>query len=94
MCLRRVTAQGACYVMHMFSERTQVLLSPEQRQRLERIAKRRQVALGVVMREAIDAYTAPRNRSGAEALDDLCRLEAPVSEWSAMKREILRGAGG
>jgi len=77
----------------MFSERTQVLLSPEQRQRLERLARRRQVGLGVVMREAIDAYTAPRNRSRAEALDELVHLDAPVSDWPAMKREILRGAG-
>lgn len=82
----------SCYHPLMLSERTQVLLTPEQRATLERIAQRRGVSLGAVMREAIDAYTAPRRRSRPEALEALCALEAPVADWETMKSEILRGA--
>ncbi|HUQ16241.1 MAG TPA: ribbon-helix-helix protein, CopG family [Candidatus Saccharimonadales bacterium] len=45
----------------MFSERLQVLLSPVQRRRLEREAKRRGMSVGALIREAIDArvHTVP-----------------------------------
>lgn len=76
----------------MLSERTQVLLTPEQRERLERLASRRGVSVGAVIREAIDAYTAPRRRSRSEALETLFALEAPVDDWEVMKEEIARGA--
>ena len=38
----------------MFSERMQILLSPEQRRRLESEAKRRGMSVGSLVREAID----------------------------------------
>lgn len=41
--------------MHMFSERVQILLSREQRQRLATEAKRRGTSVGSLVREAIDA---------------------------------------
>ena len=40
----------------MFSERTQVLLSPEQLGRLKRIAERDRKSVGAVIREAVDAF--------------------------------------
>ncbi|MGH8932701.1 MAG: ribbon-helix-helix protein, CopG family [Egibacteraceae bacterium] len=76
----------------MLSERTQVLLTPEQRERLERIASRRGVSVGSVIREAIDAYTAPRRRTRSQALEALFSLEAPVDDWEVMKGQIARGA--
>lgn len=78
--------------MHMLSERTQVLLSPEQRRRLERIAARRGISLGAVIREAIDAYASPSPRNRLKALEELFALEAPVADWDELKAEILRGA--
>jgi hypothetical protein len=78
----------------MFSERTQVLLTPAQRARLERLAEERQSSVGAVIREAIDAYTIRPHRSGAEAFAVLCSLNAPVLEWDEMKAEILAGAIG
>jgi hypothetical protein len=80
--------------MRMFSERTQVLLSPAQRRRLEQMAVERQVSVGSLIREAVEAYTAVRSRSPGQALADLLTLEAPVGEWQQMKEEILRGAVG
>ena len=79
--------------MRMHSERTQVLLTPEQRGRLERIAAREGRSLGAVIRDAVDAYTLP-GRPRHEALEALFALEAPVADWEQMKREIIEGAIG
>jgi len=78
----------------MHSERTQVLLTPSQRQRLERIAAREGRSLGAVIRDAIDAYTLPRARPRDEALRSLVNLGAPVDDWEQMKADIARGAIG
>jgi predicted DNA-binding protein len=41
--------------MHMLNERLQILISPEQRRRLEAEARRRGASVASVIREAIDA---------------------------------------
>jgi len=79
--------------MRMYSERTQVLLSPEQVDRLKRLARRDGRSLGAVIRDAVDAYTmgtADRH----DAIERLLSMEAPVDDWEVMKAEILRGAIG
>ena len=78
----------------MHSERTQVLLTPTQRERLERIAVRERRSLGAVIRDAIDAYTLPRARPRHEAAQSLFAQNAPVADWEVMKAEIERGALG
>ena len=78
----------------MHSERTQVLLTPSQRQRLERIASREGRSLGAVIRDAVDAYTLPRARPRSEALHSLFAQNAPVADWEVMKAEIELGALG
>ncbi|MGH3981674.1 MAG: hypothetical protein ACRDST_03010 [Pseudonocardiaceae bacterium] len=74
------------------SERTQVLLTTEQRRRVEQLAARSSVSVGAVIRAAIDAYlpsATPEQRH--RALDDLSSLEAPVADWSVMEAEIDAG---
>src|SRR5437762_14111135 len=83
-----------CYSLRMTTERTQVLLTREQRARLERIATREGRSLGAVIRDAVDAYTLPRARPRDEALKSLLSLGAPVDDWQQMKAEIVRGAVG
>lgn len=78
--------------MCMLSERTQVLLTPAQRSRLERMAEERRQSVGAVIREAIEAYTVPTISSRREAADALLSLDAPVLDWEEMKAEIIRGA--
>jgi hypothetical protein len=56
------------YSMRMFSERLQILISKEQRRRLESEAKRRDASVASVIREAIDV------QFGGVAVDD--KLEA------------------
>jgi hypothetical protein len=71
-----------------------ILLTPEQRARLERLATRRGVSVGAIVREAVDAYTASRSRSRGDALESLCSLDAPVGDWPAMKAQIIDGVVG
>jgi hypothetical protein len=78
----------------MYSERMQVLLTPEQRARLERLAAREGRSIGALVRDAVDAYTAPREQSPAAAAEALFALAAPVGDWERMKAEIAQGALG
>lgn len=74
------------------TERTQVLLTREQRARLERIAAHRGVSVGAVIRDAVDLLTEPRRRSRIEAAQSLFAMEAPVDDWEVMEEEIIRAA--
>lgn len=76
----------------MLTERTQVLLSVDQRRRVELVADRSSVSVGAVIRAAIDAYlsrtTVEQRRRG---LSTLFALEAPVGDWHDMEAEIEAG---
>ncbi len=73
------------------TERTQVLLTPEQRARVERIAAERGISVGAVIREAVQALTEPPKRSREEALRSLLSHGAPVDDWKVMEEEMIRG---
>lgn len=77
--------------MCMKSERTQVLLTPRQRRRVEREAELRGVSIGAVIREAIDAHIGA-SATRDDAMERLFSLEAPVGDWATMKQEIVDGA--
>ena len=78
--------------MCMFSERTQVLLSPEQLERVKRIARREGSSVGAVIRDAVDAFTwTPADRRRA-AIDHMMSLELPVDDWEVMKAQIDESA--
>ncbi len=78
--------------MSMYEVRTQVLLSRDQRERLERLAAERGVSVGALIREAIDRYLPPRRRSRREAFAEIRRLRLPVADWPTIEEEIVRGA--
>jgi hypothetical protein len=78
--------------MHMYTERTQVLLTVEQRRRLERRAQDEHRSVGALIRDAVDAYTGSTGRSRHAAAESLLALDVPVGDWPAMKAEIERGA--
>ncbi len=54
----------------MFTERTQVLLPPEQAERLTAIAERQGRPVGTVIRDAIDAYHLPPQRTKQETIEE------------------------
>ncbi len=73
------------------SERTQVLLTPDQRRRLERIALRQRTSVGAVIRQAIERY-APDTDEDEDDLEGVFALDIPVGDWTDMKAEIISAA--
>lgn len=64
------------YAVHMFKERLQLLITREQRQRLEAEAKRRDASVASVIREAIDARLGTVDRSARmRAVEELGAME-------------------
>jgi predicted transcriptional regulator len=59
--------------MCMLSDRLQILVSPEQRRRLEEEARRIEISVGALVRQAIDA------RVGATARDERRRAAAEIA---------------
>ena len=80
--------------MCMFSERTQVLLSPQQVERLKRIAAREGRSVGAVIRDAVDSYVDPGVDSRRRAVDHMLSMNAPVDDWEVMKEQIMRSQLG
>ena len=76
--------------MYMYSERTQVLLSPEQLARLKRLATREGKSVGAVIREAVDAFVGAEPDKRRRALEVLFAMELPVDDWDVMKAEMER----
>ena len=74
----------------MFSERTQVLLSPEQLARLKRIAEREERSVGSVIREAVDSFVEAEPDRRQRALKRLLAMNAPVEDWDVMKAQIMQ----
>jgi predicted transcriptional regulator len=78
----------------MFSERTQVLLSPAQVDKLKRIASREGRSVGAVIRDAVDSYVDPGADSRRRAVEAMLKMNAPVDDWEVMKAEIERSQLG
>ena len=80
--------------MCMFSERTQVLLAPEQLARLKRLAERDGRSVGSVIREAVDSFVDAEPDRRQRALARLLAMEAPVDDWEVMKAQIMKSQLG
>jgi len=78
----------------MFSERTQVLLSPEQVARLKRLAARDGKSVGAVIRDAVDSYVDPGDDARHRAVQAINSMNLPVDDWEVMKAQILRSQLG
>jgi hypothetical protein len=78
----------------MFSERTQVLLSPAQVEKLKRIAARDGRSVGAVIRDAVDSYIDPGLDSRRRAVERILSMNAPVDDWEVMKEQIRRSQLG
>ena len=78
----------------MFSERTQVLLSPEQVARLKRMAAREGRSVGAVIRDAVDSYVDPGDDARLRAAQSIIGMNLPVDDWEVMKEQIMRSQLG
>ncbi len=82
------------YGMCMFSERTQVLLSPQQVEKLKRIAAHDGRSVGAVIRDAVDSYLDPGIDSRRRAVARMLKMNAPVDDWEVMKAQIAKSQLG
>ncbi len=80
--------------MCMFTERTQVLLSPGQVAKLKRIAAREGRSVGAVIRDAVDSYVDPGDDARMRAVEEILAMNAPVDDWEVMKAQIMRSQLG
>lgn len=80
--------------MCMFSERTQVLLTPTQVAKLKRIAARDGRSVGAVIRDAVDSYVDPGDDARHRAAQAIIAMDLPVDDWEIMKAQILRSQLG
>lgn len=81
--------------MRMYTERLQILVSKEQRRRLEREAKRRRASVASVIRDAVDAELGGVTRQDrVRAVEAISRLRgAPFLPPEELAREIDRSHG-
>lgn len=89
------------YLMSMFTERLQILVSKEQRRRLEREAKRRNTSVASVIRDAVDAELGGGSRkeklAAVEAIRELPGIPyIPIEELNRLiddgrYEEAMRG---
>jgi len=78
----------------MYSERTQVLLSPEQLASLKRIAARDGKSVGAVIRDAVDGFIFAEPNRRQRAVAAMLEMNAPVDDWEVMKAQILKSQLG
>jgi hypothetical protein len=80
------------YLMSMFTERLQILVSKEQRRRLEREAKRRNSSVASVIRDAVDAELGGVSRQDRmQAVEAISRLHGvPFLPPEELARELDR----
>ncbi len=78
----------------MYSERTQVLLSPEQLAGLKRIAEREGKSVGAVIRDAVDGFIFAEPDRRQRAVKAMLEMNAPVEDWDVMKAQIQKSQLG
>ncbi|ADB54146.1 hypothetical protein Cwoe_5745 [Conexibacter woesei DSM 14684] len=77
------------YGLHMLNERLQILVTPLQRQRLEREARERGVSVGSLVREAIDArFGGYSVEERLEVLERFRRMRAKYLSIEEMDRIV------
>ena len=74
--------------MGTLSERLEVRISPQMMDLLRQEAQQRGVSIAQLVREAIEQLLLQDRRARIQAAEALFQVEAPVSEWLEMKREI------
>ncbi len=80
--------------MATYTERVQTMISEEQLRALEKLSRKTGKPVSVLLREAIDRVYFQRIslEQRRMAVKRLTSLEAPVSDWTQMEKEIQKGA--
>ena len=74
------------------SKKTTILFSQEQHRQLTRLARDRKTSFGDLVRSACELeYGTSSLQRRLEAIEELSRLDLPVSDVATMKRESVPG---
>lgn len=76
--------------MPTLTRRVQVLLSPEQYERLAALARARGTSVGALIREAVEQlYSQSGEEERLQAVRQMSALHLPVADWEQMERESM-----
>ncbi len=73
------------------SQRLEIRLSGDEYALVQAEAARRGASMGKIVREALWETYGMQDQRRQDAADRLFAVDAPVSEWEQMKREITEG---
>lgn len=80
--------------MSALTRRVQVLLSPQQYERLAALSRARGTSVGALIREAVEKlFLQADETERQEAVRRMSTLQLPVADWEQMERESMRGDG-
>ena len=68
--------------------RLEIRLYPQQLQKLKEEAAQKRTSVGNIVREAIDQRYQVSTEDKLKAVQKLAAINAPVTDWEQMKREI------
>ncbi len=72
-------------------ERLEIRLYPGQLKKLKEEASEKKTSVANIVREAIEQRYEVSPEDKQEALKNIAKINAPVSEWEQIKKEITRG---
>jgi len=79
--------------MPTLTRRVQVMLSPQQYERLETLARSRGTSVGALIRQALqEVFLQPDEVERLRAVKDLAAFQLPVAGWEQMEQESMRGS--
>lgn len=79
-------------MMPTLTRRVQILLSPQQYERLEALARTRGTSIGALIRQAVEKlYMESEKLERLHAIRQLSALQLPVADWEEMERQSMRG---
>lgn len=70
------------------TRRAQILMEPDEYERLARIAKRRAVSVAELIRSAVRSVYLQSAQEREAAVDRIASMESPAAPWPELKREI------
>ncbi|OFW64226.1 MAG: hypothetical protein A2Z35_00795 [Actinobacteria bacterium RBG_19FT_COMBO_36_27] len=77
----------------MSLKKTTLLFEEDVYEKLKEKARRENVSIGGLVREAVAAYYGIKNKEDKlKALDRLKSLNLPVADYESMEKEIIEGA--
>ena len=79
--------------MEKLSKKMTLLFSEDMYFQLKEISKLNKKSIGELVRNAITkCYKITTEEERIKSFNELCKIEAPVSDWEIMEREIMEGS--